>query len=260
MNPRKRPSLVLVTWIAGAGPARASDECDREKRLDESYMPMLDPADFQATIDHPLLPYQAGAHWLYEGGGETIEVTVTTNTKVILGINATVVRSADLISVTVHRAPMTGRRRPRGCVGSSPRGNQITTLFRSAPSGVWLRFRRPVPRRKRLVHHLFDRQRPFPPATRTYVQSWRHLLVCQRIHGVELALRLCVRGCLGFGVESFEPASCVLGKVPAVFGHQGRIDHSGALAKGTLDGLRHLSHGLASILSSVAVQCTIARS
>ena len=70
-----------------------------------------------------------------------------------------------------------------------------------------------------------------------------------------IALHLCVRGRLGFWVESFEPASCVLGKAPAVFGNHGRVDHSGALANGTLDGRNHLSHGLASILSLVVVQC-----
>jgi hypothetical protein len=85
-----------MAWIASAGTGCSSDECNPEERLDESYMPMLDPAGFQATIDHPLLPYRVGAHWLYEGGGETIEVTVTSDTKVILGINATVVR--DVVS------------------------------------------------------------------------------------------------------------------------------------------------------------------
>jgi hypothetical protein len=99
MKARKRPALacgLLLAWIASAGIACSSDECNPEERLDESYMPVLDPADFQATIDHPLLPYRAGAYWLYEGGGETIEVTVTPDTKMILGINATVVR--DVVS------------------------------------------------------------------------------------------------------------------------------------------------------------------
>lgn len=52
----------------------------------------LDPADFVATIDNPYLPYPAGAHWVYEGDGEHIEVSVTDEHKEILGISATVVR------------------------------------------------------------------------------------------------------------------------------------------------------------------------
>jgi hypothetical protein len=61
-----------------------------------NYAPALDPADFVETIDNPLLPYLAGARWVYEGesGGEPerTEVTVTDQRRDIQGISATVVR------------------------------------------------------------------------------------------------------------------------------------------------------------------------
>jgi hypothetical protein len=56
----------------------------------------LDPADFTATIDHPYWPIKPGSTWEYrevdaEGAVQRVEVTVTDQTKEILGIQATVV-------------------------------------------------------------------------------------------------------------------------------------------------------------------------
>ena len=56
----------------------------------------LDPADFIAEIDNPYWPMKPGNRWVYsetdaEGNEMQVEVTVTNDTKNILGINATVV-------------------------------------------------------------------------------------------------------------------------------------------------------------------------
>ena len=56
----------------------------------------LDPANFVAEIDHPYWPMRPGSRWVYaetdaDGTEMSVEVTVTTDTKVIQGINATVV-------------------------------------------------------------------------------------------------------------------------------------------------------------------------
>jgi hypothetical protein len=60
------------------------------------YQPQLDPAEFTATIDNPFLPMPVGASWRYEGRSdgevETIEVTVTGDSKMVMGISAVVVR------------------------------------------------------------------------------------------------------------------------------------------------------------------------
>ncbi|HEV8683263.1 MAG TPA: hypothetical protein VGS09_10920 [Actinomycetota bacterium] len=62
----------------------------------EPYRPQIDPADFVEVIDNPYFPLTPGTTHVYRGvsGGEreVVRVTVTDNTKDILGISATVVR------------------------------------------------------------------------------------------------------------------------------------------------------------------------
>ena len=58
------------------------------------YAPTIDPENFVARIDNPLLPFRPGAKWIYEStdGVERIEVEVLEETRQILGISATIVR------------------------------------------------------------------------------------------------------------------------------------------------------------------------
>ncbi len=56
------------------------------------YQPSIDPADFSTTIDNPFLPWVPGTTFVYEGGGEHIEVTVTPDTRNVMGVETVVVR------------------------------------------------------------------------------------------------------------------------------------------------------------------------
>jgi hypothetical protein len=61
------------------------------------YDPDIDPENFLdpseiAADPNPLLPLVPGMEWVYEGGDETITVTVTDRTKEILGVECIVVR------------------------------------------------------------------------------------------------------------------------------------------------------------------------
>jgi hypothetical protein len=56
------------------------------------YQPTIDPADFSTTIDNPFLPWVPGTTFVYEGGGEHIEVTVTADTRMVMGVDTVVVR------------------------------------------------------------------------------------------------------------------------------------------------------------------------
>ena len=64
--------------------------------FDAEYDGEINPADFVAQIDNPFLPFTPGTTLIYEGetedGSERIEVNVTNETKVILGVTCTVVR------------------------------------------------------------------------------------------------------------------------------------------------------------------------
>lgn len=105
----KRPAALLVAALLAAGLAVAcgseapSSEPPPEQPRNpaavvkgEPYRPGIDPADFVDVVDNPYFPLEPGTTLVYEGASgddqEVVEVTVTDDTKVILGITATVVR------------------------------------------------------------------------------------------------------------------------------------------------------------------------
>jgi hypothetical protein len=63
---------------------------------DETYNPVINPADFVEQIDNQYLPMTPGTTFVYDGesedGKEKIEVNVTHETKEILGVTCIVVR------------------------------------------------------------------------------------------------------------------------------------------------------------------------
>ncbi len=64
-----------------------------------NYHPAIDSATFVRRIDNPYLPFLPGATWVYasDDGKERIEVTVLEETRIVMGITATVVR--DVVTV-----------------------------------------------------------------------------------------------------------------------------------------------------------------
>ena len=63
-----------------------------------TYVPRTDPASFVDVVDNPYFPLLAGSRWLYEGttdgDAERVEITVTAEHKIVMGIHATVVRDS----------------------------------------------------------------------------------------------------------------------------------------------------------------------
>lgn len=80
----QRTFLMTSILLAACGSA---DECTP----DPTYDPAIDPTRFVEEVTNPLFPLPPGGRWVYEGGGETIEVIVTGEQRTILGISATVV-------------------------------------------------------------------------------------------------------------------------------------------------------------------------
>lgn len=73
------------------GEGGEAEECPGAP-TDPDYAPDIDPPRFVDRIDHPLLPMLPGSSWTYEGDGETIVVTVTDETRDVMGVTTTVVR------------------------------------------------------------------------------------------------------------------------------------------------------------------------
>ncbi len=85
-----RIPLFLLLCSIGCG---GNDECT----VDTSYDPPLAASDFVAEVTNPLFPLPQGAAWTYEGGGEVVEVTVTSEVRSVLGIPVTVVHDVGKI-------------------------------------------------------------------------------------------------------------------------------------------------------------------
>ena len=63
-----------------------------------NYAPDVDPVDFVAVVDNPYFPMLVGSRWVYEGEAdgeaERVEIIVTDQHKIVMGITATVVRDS----------------------------------------------------------------------------------------------------------------------------------------------------------------------
>jgi hypothetical protein len=105
---RALPPLAAIAFMATAcaGPS-VSDSESPSSGPDARPLPQgseaveLDPKDFRAQIDHPFWPMSPGSRWTYRevgpgGSIQTVEVSVTEETRTILGIEATVVH--DVVS------------------------------------------------------------------------------------------------------------------------------------------------------------------
>jgi hypothetical protein len=106
---RAAPLAIVLVLSLGAACAPASvgsnppASAASSIQLPQGSQPVsLDPADFVATIDHPFWPMAPGNVWIYretdaDGNELRVEVTVTDETRQILGITATVVH--DVVSM-----------------------------------------------------------------------------------------------------------------------------------------------------------------
>lgn len=73
---------------------------------EEAYDPVVDPQDFVPDVTHRYFPLVRGTTWLYEGhtelGFEEVQTEVLDETKMIAGIECTVVRTVELIDGELH--------------------------------------------------------------------------------------------------------------------------------------------------------------
>ena len=93
----RRLMLAVAVLLGACGPGGHADSAAVAQLPVGSDVVLLDPAAFAGVvIDHPYWPMTSGSHWVYretdaEGKEQRVEVTVTGETRTILGIAATVV-------------------------------------------------------------------------------------------------------------------------------------------------------------------------
>lgn len=87
------PTVGTSSTTVASGPEPVIDPGDGGV-----YQPNIDPADFVDAIDNPYLPMAVGSSWVYEGTseGETerVEIVVTDQRRVVMGVETTVVRDS----------------------------------------------------------------------------------------------------------------------------------------------------------------------
>ena len=88
-------ALLLILFMADCGSDGSNGGNDNGDD-DDTYNPGIDPANFVEGIDNPYLPLIPGTTRTYEAntdeGLETVVVSVTNDTKVIMGVTCIVVR------------------------------------------------------------------------------------------------------------------------------------------------------------------------
>jgi hypothetical protein len=84
-------SLAVVLLVSGCATAAPSERNLAALVEGETYAPAIDLANFDNPIINDYFPLQPGFAWVYEGGDERVEVTVTDRTKVIMGVTTNVI-------------------------------------------------------------------------------------------------------------------------------------------------------------------------
>jgi hypothetical protein len=95
-------ALALAAMVAascGGGTSGGSSGASRNPAVlveGTLYRPRIDPAEFVSVIDNPYLPLRPGTRWVYQGISdgerERTVVSVTNQTREVMGVTATVVR------------------------------------------------------------------------------------------------------------------------------------------------------------------------
>lgn len=77
---------------------------------EETYAPVIDPANFVTTIDNPYMTLIPGTTFIYDGitekGNEHNEVYVSSETKVILGVTCIVVKDTVMVDGVLEEATL----------------------------------------------------------------------------------------------------------------------------------------------------------
>jgi hypothetical protein len=95
-TPSGTPSRPSATIPPSNIPTASDSPLPAALQSGQPYAPVIDPADFVASVDSAWFPLTPGTRWVMEGegesAGETTTTEVMTETRTILGVTCTVVR------------------------------------------------------------------------------------------------------------------------------------------------------------------------
>jgi hypothetical protein len=87
MEQKASLSAIVGSVIVLMVGCTSSSSQDQQK----AYTPQINPADFTTTIDNEYFPMKPGTSFLYKGGTERDQMTVTSDTKKVMGVECVVV-------------------------------------------------------------------------------------------------------------------------------------------------------------------------
>ena len=84
--------ITLWSAIVGSGLVLMAGCTSSPSQKEKAYTPHIDPSEFTTTIDNEYFPMKPGTTFVYEGrGAERSEMTVTHDTKKVMGVECVVV-------------------------------------------------------------------------------------------------------------------------------------------------------------------------
>jgi hypothetical protein len=99
----KAPSFTETPSVPAQSAPTTAGSVPQAARLPRGGEPVrLDPAQFTSRINHPYWPMTPGSRWVFREGEQQIEVTVTGQTKKIMGIDARVVHDVATVNGQVQ--------------------------------------------------------------------------------------------------------------------------------------------------------------
>src|SRR3712207_8877746 len=84
-------SMIVVLAVVAGCTGSPQDTGSPQGEEGKAYAPHIDPADFTTTIDNEYFPLKPGTTFVYEGGAQHGEMTVTSETRKVMGVECVVV-------------------------------------------------------------------------------------------------------------------------------------------------------------------------
>jgi hypothetical protein len=87
--------ITLLSAIIGSVLVLVGGCTSSSSQEEKAYAPQINPADFTTTIDNKYFPLKPGTTFVYEGGAQHGEMTVTSDTKKVMRVQCVVVEDKE---------------------------------------------------------------------------------------------------------------------------------------------------------------------